>query len=95
MQLYPECSGPICEVWQAEKWLKEVGDDEIPPMWANWTDPSQSHRHFFVHELAYTRDKKFVVIQRWIAVKEVVMAEVWEAVHDNEVRPPTYSLFLT
>ncbi|KAF5374429.1 hypothetical protein D9615_009052 [Tricholomella constricta] len=83
-RVYPEVEGPVKEFWQAEKWTREVDLDELSPMWANWKDPSTTHRHYYVKELAQLKDGSFVIPLRWITVDSVVHAEGFDVKYDDE-----------
>ncbi|KAJ7890150.1 hypothetical protein B0H14DRAFT_3126792 [Mycena olivaceomarginata] len=50
----------------SEKWTIETDPDDLSPMWANWKDKSQSHRHYYIKELAQLADGDYVVPLRWV-----------------------------
>ncbi|KAJ7862286.1 hypothetical protein B0H14DRAFT_3134319, partial [Mycena olivaceomarginata] len=54
LHFYPEITTTVSESWQAEKYVKEIEDDDLSPMWANWD--GASHRHFYIKELAQSKD---------------------------------------
>jgi len=62
--VYPEVTSTIIESWQAGKWLDEVALDELTPMWADWQHSPD--RHFYVNEVARTRDGGYLVPRRWV-----------------------------
>jgi hypothetical protein len=74
LQLYPEMSKTVSEVWQAAKWLKEINIDDLTPMWADWKNAS--HRHFYIKEVARLVNGEFVVPVRWLVWKKTEHAEV-------------------
>ncbi|KAJ7444523.1 hypothetical protein B0H11DRAFT_1746826 [Mycena galericulata] len=76
IHVYPEVSGPVSEFWKAGKWTSEIDIDDLCPMWADWQNKSNSHRHFFIKELAQLHDGTFVVPLRWVTVANVVHADV-------------------
>lgn len=64
IHVYPEVSSTISEIWQADKWLKEIDCDDLSPMWADWAnDP---HRHFYIKELARLENGDFIIPIRWV-----------------------------
>ncbi|TFK31456.1 hypothetical protein BDQ12DRAFT_701562 [Crucibulum laeve] len=83
IQVYPEVTSVIKEVWQADKWLKELDNNQLSPMWANWKD--DPHRHFYVNELAQLKDGSFVIPIRWVIYQKQEHAEVYR-VHHSESR---------
>ncbi|KAJ7477826.1 hypothetical protein B0H11DRAFT_1726278 [Mycena galericulata] len=76
IHVYPEVSGLVSEFWKAGKWTSEIDIDDLCPMWADWQNKSNSHRHFFIKELAQLHDGTFVVPLRWVTVANVVHADV-------------------
>ncbi|KAJ7104568.1 hypothetical protein C8R43DRAFT_1092216 [Mycena crocata] len=76
IHVYPEVSGPVSEFWQAGKWVSEIDVDELSPMWADWKNKANSHRHFYIKELAQMHDGTYVVPLRWVTVDNVVHADV-------------------
>ncbi|KAF8056083.1 hypothetical protein FPV67DRAFT_1732296 [Lyophyllum atratum] len=60
LHLYPEeTTGPISEVWQAERW-KEFKPSELTPMF------SRGLRQFYIDELAQLIDGQFVIPRDWV-----------------------------
>jgi hypothetical protein len=75
LHFYPEITTTISESWQAEKWVKEVEDDDSSPMWANWE--GASHRHFYVKELAQCQNGKYFVPLKWIVFQKQVHCDAY------------------
>jgi hypothetical protein len=75
IQLYPEINATISEVWQAEKWLKEVPLDNLSPMWANWEETP--YKHFYVNELAQLDDGSLVIPICWVVLNKQVYANLY------------------
>ncbi|KAJ7176872.1 hypothetical protein C8R46DRAFT_989066 [Mycena filopes] len=72
LQFYPEeTTGPISEVWQAERW-KEFKPSELTPMY------SRGLRQFFIDEVATLNDGKFVLPVAWIVRDGVLCADYFE-----------------
>lgn len=87
IHIYPEVTGSVSEYWQAKKYISEVPDDQLTPMWANWT--KGPHRHFYVKELARLRTGEAVVPLRWVVYKDEEHAL---AVYMREVQAGRYEL---
>lgn len=83
--VYPEVTTTIAEFWQAEKWVHEVALDELTPMWADWQ--CSPDRHFYVNEVARTRDGRYLVPRRWIIFNGEEYAHAQLASVDDRVRP--------
>lgn len=64
MVIYPEITSTIAEFWQVGKWLNEVAPDELTPMWADWEHSPD--RHFYINEIARTREGRYLVPRRWV-----------------------------
>ncbi|KAF7773552.1 hypothetical protein Agabi119p4_5719 [Agaricus bisporus var. burnettii] len=64
IKIYPEITERVGEFWQAKKYVSEVPDDQLTPMWANWTE--SPHRHFFIKELARLCTGEMIVPLRWV-----------------------------
>ncbi|KAJ7778812.1 hypothetical protein DFH07DRAFT_865489 [Mycena maculata] len=75
IHVYPEVSGPISEFWKAGKWVSEIDFDDLSPMWADWKNKPNSHRHFYIKELAQLHDGTYVIPLRWVTVENVVHAD--------------------
>ena len=75
MVFYPEVdpSVPLAEMWQADKWVKEVPDDELSPMWCN----EASAKHYYVKEITEDLDGRFLVPKRWVTKRGVVHAQAY------------------
>lgn len=82
--VYPEVTSTISESWQAGKWFGEVGLDELTPMWADWQ--RSPDRHFYVNEVAGTKDGRYVVPRRWIVYDGEEYAEAQLVSIDDLVR---------
>ncbi|KAJ7898975.1 hypothetical protein B0H13DRAFT_1622990, partial [Mycena leptocephala] len=74
LHFYPEIT-TISESWQAEKWVKEVENDDLSPMWANWE--GALHRHFYVKELAQCQNGKYLVPLKWIVFQKQVHCDAY------------------
>ena len=84
MVLYPEVTSTIAESWQAGKWVDELALKELTPMWADWQrDP---HQHFYVNEIARTRDGRYVIPRRWVIYNGEEHADAHLASINNQVR---------
>ncbi|KAJ7034369.1 hypothetical protein C8F04DRAFT_1395435, partial [Mycena alexandri] len=69
LQFYPEeTTGPISEVWQAQRW-KEYKPSKLTPMY------SCGVRQFFVDELALLNDNSLVIPVAWIKRDGVLCAD--------------------
>ncbi|KAF7296426.1 hypothetical protein HMN09_01113000 [Mycena chlorophos] len=71
IQLYPEVpkDGVIREIWHAEKWRMGMDLDMLSPMY------DAGRAHFYVNELARTRDGSLVVPIRWIICDGEIQAD--------------------
>ncbi|KAJ7606159.1 hypothetical protein DFH06DRAFT_1107659 [Mycena polygramma] len=68
LQFYPEItSGPISEVWQAERW-KEYKPSELTPMY------SRGLRQFFLEEVAELQNRSLVIPLAWFRRDKVLYA---------------------
>ncbi|KAJ7659002.1 hypothetical protein B0H17DRAFT_1163196 [Mycena rosella] len=76
IHVYPEVAGPVSEFWQAGKWVSEIDLDDLSPMWADWENKRNSHRHFYIKELAQLSDGTYVVPLRWVTIDNVVHVDV-------------------
>ncbi|KAJ6612631.1 hypothetical protein B0H10DRAFT_2279214 [Mycena sp. CBHHK59/15] len=60
LEFYPEITtGPICEVWQAQRW-KEYKPSELTPMYANGL------RQFYIDEVAVLENGSLVIPVAWL-----------------------------
>ncbi|KAJ6628304.1 hypothetical protein B0H10DRAFT_2271410 [Mycena sp. CBHHK59/15] len=60
LEFYPETTtGPICEVWQAQRW-KEYKPSELTPMYANRL------RQFYIDEVAVLENGSLVIPVAWL-----------------------------
>jgi hypothetical protein len=83
--LYPEVTSTITESWQAGKWVDEVALNELTPMWADWQQSPD--RHFYINEVARTRDGRYLVPRRWIVQNGKEYADAQVASINNQVHP--------
>ncbi|KAJ7310144.1 hypothetical protein DFH08DRAFT_718875 [Mycena albidolilacea] len=75
LHFYPEITTTISESWQAEKYVKEIEEDDLSPMWANWD--GASHRHFYIKELSQCKDGKYFVPLKWIVYRKQVHCDAY------------------
>lgn len=87
MHVYPEITSTISEFWQANKYINEVPEDQLTPMWADWK--KNSYRHFYVKEIAQLWSGKHIIPLRWVVYKEEEHAQV---LYLDEIRPGEYQL---
>ncbi|KAJ7885706.1 hypothetical protein B0H14DRAFT_2338587 [Mycena olivaceomarginata] len=87
LHFYPEITTTISESWQAGKYVNEIADDDLSPMWANWE--GASYRHFYVKELVQCINGKYIVPLKWIVYKKQVHCDAYlvmrEAVGHTDV----------
>lgn len=71
IHLYPERNnGVVNEVWQASKWADELGPDHLTPM-----AKGLKKQHFYVHELARTKDGRYFIPKKWFTIKDKLHCE--------------------
>ncbi|KAJ7607052.1 hypothetical protein FB45DRAFT_1040587 [Roridomyces roridus] len=58
------------------KWVSETDLDNLSPMWADWGNISNAHRHFYIKELAQLHDGSYVLLLRWVTLKGVIHVDV-------------------
>jgi hypothetical protein len=75
LHFYLEITTTVSESWQAEKYVKEIEEDDLSPMWANWD--GASHRHFYIKELSQCKDGKYFVPLKWIVYKKQVHCDAY------------------
>ncbi|KAJ7715042.1 hypothetical protein B0H16DRAFT_1477673 [Mycena metata] len=75
LHFYPEITTTISESWQAAKWVNEIEDDDLSPMWSDWE--GASHRHFYVKELAQCGDEKYCVPLRWFVFNKRIHCDAY------------------
>jgi hypothetical protein len=81
LRFYPEdLHGKVCESWQAQKWLAEVGFANLSPMVVS------RDQHFYVNELAETTDQLYVLPFRWVVRNQVLCGDIFNVDH-GEVGP--------
>jgi hypothetical protein len=73
----------MSESWQADKWTRELGRDELTPMWADWK--GASHRHFYVNEPAQLKDGQYILPLRWIVWRQIEHVEAVLLSRNEEV----------
>lgn len=83
IQVYPKITKSVSESWQAEKYTKEVPDDQLTPMWADWK--SAPHKHFYVRGIAQLKDGTFVLPLRWVIYEKTEHFE-FNLLSKDEVR---------
>lgn len=82
IHLYPERNnGVVNEVWQASKWADELGPDHLTPM-----AKGLKKQHFYVHELARTKDGQYFIPKKWFTIKDKLHCECSLVLLQN-VRP--------
>lgn len=54
-------------------------------MWLNFDDKSQWHRHYYIKELAQTKDGAFVIPLMWYTKDGEYCADVFSVTYDKEV----------
>ncbi|KAJ7857220.1 hypothetical protein B0H13DRAFT_2237721 [Mycena leptocephala] len=86
LHFYPEITTTVSESWQAEKYVKEIEDDDLSPMWANWD--GASHRHFYIKELAQSKDGKYYVPLKWIIYKKQVHCDAYLVTKETDAFTP-------
>ena len=87
MVVYPEVTSTIVESWQAGKWLNEVALNELTPMWADWR--CSPDRHFYINEVARTRDGRYLVPRRWVVYNGEECADAQLVSINSQVHPKT------
>ena len=74
LQLYPHrTSGFVSEACEADRWAKEMDSDQLSPMVIG-----PRSEHFYVHELAITRQGLFLIPLKWIYVDQQLCGDCWE-----------------
>ncbi|THU93261.1 hypothetical protein K435DRAFT_861654 [Dendrothele bispora CBS 962.96] len=69
INLYPEeTTGPISEVWQAERW-KEFDSSNLTPMYSN------NGKQFYVNEVAMLHDNRLVIPLLWLKRDGILHAD--------------------
>jgi hypothetical protein len=80
LHFYPEITTTIFESWQAGKYVNEIEDDDLSPMWANWD--GSSHRHFYIKELAQCKNGKYFVPLKWIVYEKLVHCDAYSVIRE-------------
>lgn len=75
LHLYPERTpdGAVSEVWQAEKWNRELSTDQLTPMVLG-----RGSQQFYVHELAYSDERGFLIPIQWYLQSDELHGDCWE-----------------
>ncbi|KAJ7833714.1 hypothetical protein B0H14DRAFT_3710403 [Mycena olivaceomarginata] len=76
MQVYPEVTTTVSQLYHASKWLDELDLDDLSPMWANWE--VTGHRHFYIKELAQMAGGQFVIPLKWVLFSKVEHVECYQ-----------------
>lgn len=79
MQVYPEVTSTVSQLYHGSKWLEELDIDDLSPMWADWK--GASHRHFYIKELAQLRNGQYVIPLKWIIFENSEHAECYKVSH--------------
>ncbi|KAF7777799.1 hypothetical protein Agabi119p4_3871 [Agaricus bisporus var. burnettii] len=87
LHVYPEVTDVVSELWQAGKYLSEIPENQLTPMWADWM--GANHRHFFVNEIAQLRNDEFIIPLRWIVARKEEHVEV---IYLQKVRAGEYEV---
>ncbi|KAJ7495118.1 hypothetical protein FB451DRAFT_1335854 [Mycena latifolia] len=82
LHVYPEISPTVSEFWQAAKYVEEIEDEELSPMWADWE--VSPYRHFYVRELAQRTNQDFVIPVKWVVYKHKVHAEAYAVSQESQ-----------
>jgi hypothetical protein len=83
MQVYPEVTTTVSQLYHGSKWLEELDLDELSPMWADWK--RAGHRHFYIKELAQTASGQYLIPLKWVLVANTEHAECYQVLHRVEV----------
>ncbi|KAJ7892224.1 hypothetical protein B0H13DRAFT_1625696 [Mycena leptocephala] len=83
MQVYPEVTTTVSQLYHGSKWLEELDLDELSPMWADWK--RAGHRHFYIKELAQTASGQYLIPLKWVSVANTEHAECYQVLHRVEV----------
>lgn len=82
IHLYPEKSaGSVNEVWQASKWSEELGSEHLTPMAKGFKG-----QHFYVHELAMTKDGRYYIPNKWFTMGDKLHCECSRVIELVRVR---------
>lgn len=88
IHLYPEKrAGSVNEVWQASKWCEELESDYLTPM-----AKGLKGQHFYVHELAMTKDGRYYIPNKWFTFEDKLHCECRRVM--ELVRVTLYTSFL-
>jgi hypothetical protein len=74
LHVYPEVTNVVSEFWQAAKYTNELPDEQLMPMWANWS--TNSHQHFYVKEVAKLDNSRLVLLIHWVVYRGQEHAQV-------------------
>jgi hypothetical protein len=68
IHVYPEITNWISESWQAGKYINDILEAQLTPMWADWVDLLE--KHFYVREVAQIQDCRFVLPLCFVVYEE-------------------------
>ncbi|KAJ7144573.1 hypothetical protein C8R44DRAFT_602437 [Mycena epipterygia] len=84
MQVYPEVTTNISQLYHGSKWVEELELDDLTPMWADWK--FAAHRHFYIKELSQLVNGQYVIPLKWVIFENTEPAEFYRVSHYPEVR---------
>lgn len=80
IHVYPEIpTEAISEVWHAQKWRQDIARDCLSPMYDAGTC------HYFVDEVARTKNGRFVIPIRWLKCQDQVLADAFKVIINSQV----------
>lgn len=75
--MYPERAGKrVSEAWHGSKWNEELGPDQLTPMAIG-----HERQHFYVNELARTREGQFVIPLKWFILDGRLCCDSWRVTY--------------
>ncbi|TFK98008.1 hypothetical protein BDV98DRAFT_607263 [Pterulicium gracile] len=72
LHVYPAITKKVSQLWHADKWLREVPNDQ-PSL--TWSSIDSRWYLYFVDEIAELKGQRFIHVERWLEVDDVVHAE--------------------